>query len=159
MASYLILEPSTGSRDRTEQAITVRDGFAFFAFVIPFFWFLWHRMWLEALAYLVVAILLGGLGMLPGYGILAPLLSLLLSLLIGLEAQALRIAALRRRGWEVWGVAEAASHAEAELRYLAEVGDSSPAAVPPVVSATPRSTQAGSAAGPDFGLIDYPRKS
>ena len=47
MASYVVMEPPEGG---PEQAILVRDGFALLAFIMPFLWFLWHRMWLEALA-------------------------------------------------------------------------------------------------------------
>ena len=161
MASYLILEPAA-TTDKAEKAIIVRDGFSIPAFILPLLWFLWHRMWLEALAFLVVGVLLAGLGQLPGFTMLAPLLSVFLYVLIGLEAQALRIASLRRRGWEVWGVVEAGNRDEAELRYAAEVGRS-PARKPIVPAVAPAASRpapsAPRPAGSTFGLIDYPRKS
>jgi len=161
MASYLVLEPPAAT-DKAEKAVIVRDGFSIPAFVLPLLWFLWHRMWLEALGFLVMGVLLAGLGTLPGFTMLAPLLSVFLYVLIGLEAQALRIASLRRRGWREWGVVEAQNRDEAELRYAAEVGHY-PAQRPVVpAGATPANRAAPSApraADATFGLIDYPRKS
>src|SRR5690606_31623308 len=91
------------------------------ACLLPRFWLLWHRMWLEALAFLAIALLLGALGLLPGYATPASLVSIALSILVGFEAQALRVAMLCRHGWSIWGVVEGRNSAEAELRYTAEI--------------------------------------
>ncbi|MCT7376224.1 DUF2628 domain-containing protein [Chelativorans salis] len=158
MASYLVLEPGGAAQEKAEKAVFVRDGFAALAFLVPFFWFLWHRMWLEALAALVLGLMLGALGTLLGFSLVAPLIGLLLSVLIGLEAQNLRVAALRRRGWSVWGVVEAGNHNEAEMRYAADVAplaDRPPAAPPTVPAALSAGT--GLARGSSFDLLDYPR--
>ncbi|WEX09595.1 DUF2628 domain-containing protein [Chelativorans sp. AA-79] len=163
MASYVVVEPPDTRPDRAEKAVVVRDGFSLFALIIPLLWFLWHRMWLEAAAFFVAALLLAGLGTLPGFTMLAPLLSLFLYIFIGLEAQALRIASLRRRGWEVWGVVEAGSRDEAEARYVAEAEEMparQPASGTPEVPVAPRAHPgAPRSASPAFGLIDYPRKN
>lgn len=116
MASYVVMEPPQADSD----AVLVRDGFYFLAFLLPFLWFLWHRMWVEAGIALVVAILLG---FVPVLGPASGMLGLLVGLYVGLDAAALRIAALRRRGWREWGVVEAANPADAELRYFAELGE------------------------------------
>src|SRR6185312_13240144 len=118
MASYVIFEPPGAMRP--EDAVLVRDGFHWLAFIVPFFWFLWHRLWLEAgLVFAAMA----GLAALEGVegmpGIVAPV-SLLLSLGLGFEAPALWMAALRRRGWREWGVVEAEGRNEAAIRYLAD---------------------------------------
>ncbi|WP_163272467.1 DUF2628 domain-containing protein [Chelativorans alearense] len=151
MATYLVLEPGGASQEKAEKAVVVRDGFSFLAFFMPFFWFLWHRMWLEALAALALGLILGALGAQPGYAALSLGLSLLLSALIGLEARSLRVAALGRRGWTLWGVVEAGSHNEAEMRYASEAA---PPAAPLAVKAPPH---AGPAKGSSFDLLDYPR--
>lgn len=162
MASYVVLE-SEDTSGRGDEVVFVRDGFSFLAFIVPFFWFLWHRMWFEALAALVLSVTLGALAVQPGaYSAMAPLLSLLLGLLIGLEARALRVAALRRRGWHEWGLVEADSIEEAEARFATEVASAArrPAAAPPLVRAVPPASRPRPATeGPSLGLIDYPRKS
>ena len=160
MASYIVLEPAGNRPDKGERALVIRDGFSFLALIMPLFWFLWHRMWLEALAFLCIGLLLAGLGTMSGFSITAPLLSFILYLFIGLEAQGLRIASLRRRGWEVWGVVEGANRDEAELRYSAEIAQApvqrpSAAALPVAVS---RAAPASQRPSPTFGLVEYPRK-
>ncbi|WP_028034463.1 DUF2628 domain-containing protein [Chelativorans sp. J32] len=159
MASYLVLEPPGDRTDKAEKALVIRDGFSLLALIMPLLWFLWHRMWLEALAFVAVALLLAGLGTLPGFTMLAPLLSFFLYIFIGLEAQALRVAALGRRGWQVWGVVEGANSDEAELRYAAEVGQESSRRAPAAPAVAGSRGGTGQRPSPaTFGLIDYPRK-
>lgn len=150
MASYVVMEPP---RTAAGDAVLVRDGFAFPAFLIPVLWFLFHRMWIEALAAFAAALLLAALGTVPGWSAAATLMSLCVSLFAGLEARNLRLAMLRRRGWSEWGVIEAAGRDDAEIRYLAERGR---AAEPPsatVEVAAPGSRREG---GPALGLLSYP---
>lgn len=164
MASYLVLEPPRDAPERVEKAVMIRDGFTLLAFIFPLIWFLWYRMWPESLAFLAVALAIGAVGELSGLSAVVPALSLLVAVLIGLEAQALRAASLRRKGWTEWGVVEGASYDEAEERYAAaaEPAESAalPPAIPPAVSAAPRAARSGTGArAPAFGLIDYPRKT
>lgn len=163
MASYVVMEPpaAEGAEDR---AVLVRDGFHFLAFVLPAVWLLFHRLWLEALAVVVVTAALSALGSVAGLGSAAPVLSLLVSVYVGLEGAALKLARYRRRGWREWGVVEAANAADAEIRYLAEAESGAgepddapllrPAAMPAVPSTAPRRE-----AGPALGLFAYPGKS
>lgn len=162
MASYIVLEPEGMATKKAEQAILIRDGFAFLAFIAPPIWFAWHRMWLETLAFLAAILALAALGMISGYGTLSLLLSLLLSLFIGFEAQGLRVAVLRRRGWSVWGVVESKDRGEAELRYASEVEvpERHSAAAQPSVPTVPQPRKSGAkTANMPFGLLDYPRRS
>lgn len=161
MASYIVLEPRDAADNRVEKAVVVRDGFSLLAFIMPLLWFLWHRMWWEAAAFFVAGILLAGLGSLSGYEVLAPVLSLLLALLTGLEARALRVAALRRKGYADWGVVEASDADEAEIRYLAEarLREETPGPAP-LAAPAPRLPLSGARpVRPAFGLVDYSRKS
>ncbi|WP_274423479.1 DUF2628 domain-containing protein [Chelativorans sp. YIM 93263] len=161
MASYVVLEPPEAP-DRVERAVLVRDGFAFFAFLVPFLWFLWHRMWIEAILVILATIAIAVLGGQLGHASLGTLLSLLLAFFIGVEAQNFRVNALRRRGWNVWGVVEGRDREEAELRYAAEVEPTSeqrPAAAPPSAPATMRPHGKGPKASSSFGLLVYPRRS
>lgn len=162
MASHVVMMPPSGSpQSRSEQAILVRDRFSWPAFLVPPLWLLWHRLWLEA----VIAIaIMGGTtvtGELAGMGPAGSLMGLLVSIYVGLEGQAMRIAALRRRGYTQWGVVEGGNADEAYIRYAHEAAaapdepEPSPAIVPeettgqrPVYRAAP---------APSLGLIPYGR--
>src|SRR5690606_10319368 len=97
MATYVAMEPASGPAAVRTQLVP--DRFVFVAFLAPVLWLLWHRLWLEAFVVLAVSFALGSLSMVPGQEGLAVVLGLLVALLIALEGGALRIAALRRRGW------------------------------------------------------------
>jgi hypothetical protein len=153
MASFVVMEGPQGHED----AVYVRDGFHFLAFLVPPIWLLWHRLWIEALVAFSAMALLGALGSLSGFAEAAPLISLLVSIYVGLEAPALQVAALRRRGWTEWGVVDAANRGEAELKHVfgSEAGSAeAPAAPPPVAAAHPAAPRA--LAGPALGLFSYP---
>jgi hypothetical protein len=155
MASYVIFEPP--GAPRPERAIFVRDGFHWLAFILPFFWFLWYRLWLEAGLVFAAMIGLSALEQVEGMQGVVPAVSLLVALGLGFEAPPLRMAALRRRGWREWGVVEAEGHDEAAIRYLADEGADMPAAAPyhpapPVSDASARR----SGAVPALGLFSYP---
>ena len=105
MASYVVMEPPADGVPRNE--CVVRDGFHWLAFLVPLLWFLWHRLWIEAAVMLALMLGLSVLSSLQGWAFTATLLSLAVSILAGLEGAALRLAALRRRGWREWGVVEA----------------------------------------------------
>ncbi|WP_265516204.1 DUF2628 domain-containing protein [Nitratireductor luteus] len=167
MASYLVVEPETETGDAAEKAVVLRDGFSFLAFLVPFIWFLVHRMWWEALTALALGLALAGLGTVAGYSAVASVVSLCLSFLIGMEAQSWRAAALQRKGWWVWGVVEAGSRGEAEVRYATESTSGPtyarmterPAAAPPAMPWKSARAPAGERRHSTFGLIDYPRKT
>ena len=167
MASYVVMEPpfdagGGDARGRADRAVLVRDGFHLFAFLVPALWLLFHRLWIEALLVIAVSLVLAGAGSAAGLGNAAPVLSLLVSLYVGLEGPALRLARYRRRGWRDWGVVEADSAGDAEIRYLAETDagedgheDRQEEAVWPTAPvAAPRPP-----AGPALGLFSYPGRS
>jgi hypothetical protein len=119
MATYVAMEPP--SRSGTTDATTlVRDGFSWLGFLVPPLWLAWHRLWIEAALAFVAMAVLSMLAEKLSLGLAGSLLSLLVSLYVGLEGQGLRIAALRRRGWHEWGVVEADSLDDADMRYVLE---------------------------------------
>jgi hypothetical protein len=121
MASWIVMEPAGGGRaGSVAEAAFIRDGFSLLAFLLPPLWLLWHRLWIAAALALGVLVLAAGLPHLTGFAIAAPLLWLLVSLFVGLEGNALRIAALSRRGWLSWGVVEAGNLDDADTHYIAE---------------------------------------
>ncbi len=156
MAIYVVMEPPAADAvEAAERAILIRDGFAFLAFLVPPLWLLWHRLWIEAALAFAVGVGLTALGETAGLGFMSAALSLLVSIYVGLEGPALRINALRRRGWRDRGVVEAANAREAEIRYLA--GEEAPEEVvvevpPPLAPTVPRPASTG----PVLGLLGYP---
>lgn len=98
----------------------VRDGFSPRAFAFTVLWLVWHRLWLAALLVLagLVALRLAGhaLGLSPGAGFFVTLLA---SLLVGLEASSLRRWTYGRRGLPARDAVIAGSHEEAEMKLAA----------------------------------------
>ncbi|KQZ82802.1 hypothetical protein ASD64_07555 [Mesorhizobium sp. Root157] len=160
MASYVVMLPPRGNPEqRLEQAVFIRDGFSWLGFIVPPLWLLWHRLWLEAILAFLVMAFLSGLGEVTGFRVTGALLGLLVSLYVGLEDQVLRIAAMRRRGWQDWGVVEADRQDAADLRYALDVSQEATDAAPqvsivPAATAMPRSPHAQDT----LGLVSYPKR-
>jgi hypothetical protein len=119
MAIYVVMEPP-GRGDNADATTFVRDGFSWPGFLVPPLWLLWHRLWIEAVLVFLVLGLLSALGDAFGLALAGAVLSFLVMLYIGLEGQALRIAALARRGWRQWGVVVADGADDADARYAVE---------------------------------------
>ncbi len=153
MASYVVMQPP-GSGGSSGRAELVRDRFSWIGFLVPPFWLLWHRLWIEALLVVAAAIALAALGEVAGLGALAAGLSLLVSVYVGLEGPALRLAALRRRGWREAGIIEAGSRDEAEIRLFAV--EEAPAAAQAHPAAVPALPSRPARPGPPLGLFDHP---
>lgn len=154
MASYVVMEPPAGDA-KGRDAVLVRDGFHFLAFVFPFLWLFFHRAWLEGLAVLAAVILIGTASSYLFDNNAGAVLSILVSIYVGLEGSAMRLAAMRRRGWRDRGVVEAHDAADAELRYLAAIADDDD--VPPPLKPWGE-TQARPASGADstaLGMLGY----
>ncbi|MEE7476345.1 DUF2628 domain-containing protein [Methylobacterium hispanicum] len=145
---HLPPEARPGEAYGLDRAVIVPDGFSWAAFAFSVVWFLFHRLWIAAL--LVAA----GLALVAagGYALglsrpAATLVSLLVGVLIGLEASSLRRWTLARRGWPVRDAVLAGSPAEAEAKAMARWLD--PATRPP---APQRPAFAGER-GPVIGLF------
>ncbi|TIX28651.1 MAG: DUF2628 domain-containing protein, partial [Mesorhizobium sp.] len=91
MAVYVVMEPPGGGEK--PDVTFVRDGFSWLGFLVSPLWLLWHRLWIEAALAFVAMALLSMIAEGLSLGLAGPLLSLLVSLYVGLEGQALRIAA------------------------------------------------------------------
>lgn len=120
MAVYTFHVPAGAGRGDAralERAVLVRDGFSWGALVFQVLWCLWNRLWLVALGFLAVGLVLtfalewAGL---PDVAVGAA--SLLLALLFAFEANNLRRLSLERRGLEARGVVVAPDRLEAERR-------------------------------------------
>ena len=158
MASWIVMEPAgSGRAGNATDAAFVRDGFSFLAFLVPPLWLLAHRLWIEAILAIAALVLAAVLTQLSGFTA-AVLLWLLVSAFVGLEGNALRIAALRRRGWQEWGVVEAANLDDADAHYAVETVDAEAAADQFSALPSPPSANSGArpVAGDPVGLLLNP---
>lgn len=158
MACYVVMEPP--GRAGSGDAVLVRDRFSWLAFLVPPLWLLWHRLWFEALLAVAVLGLLVVGGERLGFGPAGFMLALLAMIYAGLDGPALRLAALRRRGWSEKGVVEAGRLDSAEIRYAlaadpmpAEQAPARPRIVPDPALARPAQT------GLALGLTHLPGRS
>lgn len=109
------LPRGAGAPPRARNApVLVREGFSWGAFLLALPWFLLHRMWLEALGYLGLVLLLAAL--VPAWAALP--VALALQFLVGAHAADLRRAALARRGRPASQVVAAADADLALARLL-----------------------------------------
>lgn len=115
MAAFVVMEPP--GKNSAYATVFVRDGFSWLGFLSPPLWLLWHRLWIEATLAFVAIFLLSAYRGSHGLMLAGPLLTLLVMLYVGLEGQALRIAALARQGWKQWGVVIADDLDDADARY------------------------------------------
>jgi hypothetical protein len=152
MAIFVVMDPPADAAER--EPAFVRDGFHFVAFVVPVIWLVWHRLWIEALAALLASVAISAIASRMGVGPAAPALTLLVSIYFGLEGAALRIAALRRRGWREAAVIYAESLDDAEARHAVEFGEPDSVQGRPEAR-LPASRPVGHEA-PALGLFGYP---
>ena len=122
MAVYTVHEPPLRRHEIEVDAtrfVFVRDGFAFWAFVLGPLWMLRHRLWLALIIYLAMTVI-GGIALhLAGVGPGGRLLALFaVALLIGFEASSLRRWTLGRRRWQNAGVVVADDLEAAERRFF-----------------------------------------
>jgi hypothetical protein len=137
MAVYIVYQPPARAAEAAsspEQFVFVRDGFSFWAFVLPPLWMLWRRLWLVLLIYvLAVAALQGGLRLGGGSVTAIVIVAVLIRLLVAMEAGTLRRWTLGRRGFQEVGIVSAADLEEAERRFYVSWVKARAAGVPPRV--------------------------
>lgn len=128
---HLPQEARPGASHDLDRAQLVPDGFSRAAFAFSVLWFLYHRLWIAAglvFAGLCATALAGyGLGLSPVAG---TVITLLVSLLIGMEASSLRRWTLARNGRPARDAVVAFGADEAEVKAMARWLD--PARMPPV---------------------------
>jgi len=119
---YAVYEPPAGTKDLTERAeklAFVKEGFSWPAFFIPLLWLLYQRMWIVFTVLLLIYI---GVSVAIGADSQAQALSfwinLAISVLFAFEANDLREASLRRRGYRFAGTASGRSRTDAERSFF-----------------------------------------
>ncbi|WP_187968971.1 DUF2628 domain-containing protein [Aquibium microcysteis] len=160
MSIYVVMEPPP-RRGSDAVEVYVRDGFHWLGFLLPLVWLLWNRLWLETAVLLALMLGLGALAETSGSAeMVVGGLTVLLSIYVGLEGSALRVWALRRRGYREWGVVDAENRADAEVRHLAARSDEAPDAqrpLPPIREGSAPAQAAGNE--PELGLFGYPGRT
>jgi len=107
------------------EAIFLPDGFSWGAFVFTWVWALWNRMWIVAVIVLSVMFIASALPAVPQF-----LLSLGVSIVMGLHGNDLLGWSLARRGHSEIALSNGGSLEEAELRFYADGVDVSRPASP-----------------------------
>lgn len=130
MRIYSVYEGNPGKKDKSgengdiapldmRELTILAERFSFPAALLTPFWCIWHGLWLELLAYFGVAVILAFIA--AGFGQdAAGGIGLVVAILIGFEAAAIRGRALVRRGHTHTADLRAPSAREAELVYVAD---------------------------------------
>jgi len=106
--------------EAADGTIFVKDGFSWPAFLVPFVWLIWHRLWWGLAGYIIAVAALAGIGYLANFPEdLGASLGLLVNLYMGLEGNNLRRKALARRGYLEVADIVAGDGEEAAWRFLA----------------------------------------
>ena len=143
MSIYTVHEPPLRAAEALPDPARiafVRDGFYFWAFLLPPLWMLRYGMWLVLLIYVVIALGLENAMHYAGVDAGGVLIAeLLISLLIGIEASTLRRFTLARRGWKNVGIASGHDLEDAERRFFNTWVGSAPdkRVAPPPTAQTP----------------------
>jgi hypothetical protein len=151
MAVYTVHEPPLRAAEASadpDRFVFVRDGFNFWAFLLPPLWMLWHRLWLVLVIYLIVVAGIQNVMHFAGVGAAGTALAMLLiAFLAGIEASTLRRFTLARRGYRQVGIVGGSNAEAAERRFFdawanaaagKPSGPSASASVPPPLPSLPR---------------------
>jgi hypothetical protein len=151
MPSYVVLAPPPSSPSELPDPVDyvfVKDGFCWPCLVTPEVWMVFRRLWLVLLLYLAAFAVVLIVARIVG-GPLPALFLALAHLFFALEANALRMWTLRRRGYEVIGVARGRRVAEAEIRFFNDVQSARPDwRLPPPARLQTAAGNAGPVRGP-----------
>lgn len=97
--------------------VFIKDRFSIFACLLTPIWCIWHRLWLELLAFIGVAFIMGFVAFFVGESA-AGWIGFGIAILIGLEASSIRGYSLQRKGYQFKGDIVAFDEHEAEWRYV-----------------------------------------
>lgn len=123
MPTYTVHEPPLRNNESAPDPVRflfVRDGFYFWAFLLPPIWMLARRLWLVLVLYLIVDALIGaGLYFIGASTAVKVAVGFLICLLVGFEAGTLWRWTLARRKWKTLGTVIGEDRELAERRFFA----------------------------------------
>lgn len=119
MAKTFTIHLPPGGAPRTvagaDTLVFVKDGFVWLAFLFPILWMLFHLMGWPILGYLALVLVAEIiLIMLDASDVAMITAALLLQVVFGFEANAVRRWSLKRKGWQLIGVVNGRDLSEAE---------------------------------------------
>jgi len=123
MIIYTVHEPQNSGgnvEDRSERVVFVKEGFTVWGFLFGPFWLLYNRLWLEALAVIVLAA--GLFALLTQFGVgeqAAGIVNLLVALLVGFEGNDLIRWRLQRKRFNFVSSVAGRDREECEHRFFA----------------------------------------
>jgi len=124
VVTYTVHEPPAPEADRVDRGTElefVKDGFSWLTAICPPLGFLANRLWLIAVAYLVIAGALGwALTALKVDEQWTGLLFLMINIFLGLEISTFKRWMLEQTGWRTLGVVTGKSLEECERRFFEE---------------------------------------
>ncbi|MCX5513843.1 hypothetical protein C3941_13125 [Kaistia algarum] len=100
------------------RAVFVKEGFCWPGLVVAFPWLVFRRMWIVLAFYIIAGAGIIALSRQEELILVAMAVGAFVPLLLGFEGNDLRRWQLGLRGYEMMAVVEAASRAEAEIRYF-----------------------------------------
>jgi len=122
--TYTVFEKRVPPEDIDERAgslVFLKEGFSFWALVVPALWFLFNGLWRGLLIYLVVSI--AAVAALSALGVSEQALGwagILINVIFAFEARDMYRASLERRGYALIGVVSGRNLEECERRFLME---------------------------------------
>jgi hypothetical protein len=117
MRYYSVHQPAASAQS-TDATIFVKEGFSWPAFFFSFLWMLWHRLWIEFVAFIVIMVTMQLMLNALGLEAIGGAVSFLVNLLLGLEGNQLLRHKLVRNGYVEVGTVAAEDRGQAELKYF-----------------------------------------
>ena len=122
VTAYTVYEPPNPPSDRLDRAeslVFIKDGFSWGAALFGPLWFLAKRLWLAALLYVVLTLVVTfGLYAIGFSGRALNWMLMAVALIAGFEAPSVQRWTLERRGWSFIGPVVGRSYGECERRFF-----------------------------------------
>src|SRR3569833_1238958 len=140
MPTYTVHEPPPRKKESVagpERFVFVRDGFHFWAFLLPPLWLLLKRLWLALIIYVVASVALDfAMSRAHVPATWRVVIELMFALIIGFEAPTIQRWTLARRKWKTLGFVVAEDAELAERRFFGVWTQRAPAPATPPAEAT-----------------------
>ena len=117
MKSYSIFIKKNDKSESIDDVILLKEGFNFYAFFFFFFWFLYNKLWICSLIYIILMSLLTYFF---SYFVILSI-NLLILIFVGLEANNFLIKKFQKNNYYFVGYSTGNDEKEAKLRFLDNV--------------------------------------